>query len=78
MAFFEIHNVRIAGFSACVPKQIIQNVGDAIQSSDYDAAAFVETTGVVERHCSKDFTTSDLGYAAAEKLISVLNGIRGR
>lgn len=72
MAFFEIQNVRIAGFSASVPQQVIQNVDDAIQSSDYDATAFVETTGVIERHCSKDLTTSDLGYAAAEKLISDL------
>lgn len=72
MAFFEIPNVRIAGVSAGVPKQVIQNVGDAIQSRDYDAAAFVETTGVIERRCSKTFTTSDLGYAAAEKLIADL------
>ena len=73
MAFFEFKNVRIAGFSAGVPKHIERNEGDAVQSEDYDAAAFVETTGVVERRFSDEFTTSDLCYAAAEQLISDLS-----
>ena len=41
-------------------------------SADYDAAAFIETTGIRERRYSNDFTTSDLCYAAAEKLIADL------
>ena len=72
MAFFEFKNVRIAGVSAGVPKHVEKNEGGVVQSKDYDAAAFVETTGVKERRISDDLTTSDLCYAAAEKLISDL------
>lgn len=49
MAFLEFKNVRVAGFSAGVPKKIICNLDLANLSKDYDAAAFVETTGVLER-----------------------------
>ena len=72
MAFFEFKNVRIAGVSAGVPKHVEKNEGGVVQSKDYDAAAFVEATGVKERRVSDDLTTSDLCYAAAEKLIADL------
>ena len=72
MAFLEFKNVRIAGISAGVPQHVERNEGDNIQSNDYDAAAYVELTGVLERHFSKHLTTSDLSYAAAERLISDL------
>ena len=72
MAFLKFENVRIAGLSAGVPKTILQNTGDAVQSKDYDAEAFVKLTGVKERRVG-DYCTSDLCYAAAERLISDLN-----
>jgi len=72
MAFLDFKNVRIAGVSAGVPKNIIRNDGSAIQSENYDAADFVKTTGVKERRISNEFTTSDLCLPAAEKLISEL------
>ena len=72
MAYLEYKNIRIAGIAAGVPKRVIKNIGKQIQSNDYDAAAFVEQTGVAERHVSKTLTTSDLGYQAAERLISDL------
>jgi 3-oxoacyl-[acyl-carrier-protein] synthase-3 len=75
MAFFEFKNVRIAGIAAGVPEKIINNYmlksGEDI-SADYTPEAFVETTGVRERHCSETLTTSDLCFAAAEKLIAEL------
>ena len=72
MAFFEFKNVRIAGISAGVPANIVYNDDNAIQSGDYDAAAFVETTGVRQRRVSEKLTTSDLCYGAAEHLIADL------
>ena len=69
MAFLEFKNVRIAGISAGVPKRVVNNLEMKNISKDYDAAAFVETTGVRERRIDDRFTTSDLCYAAAEKLI---------
>ena len=75
MAFLEFKNVRIAGIAAGVPENVISNFtlksGKDI-SSDYTPEAFVETTGVKERRCSDTLTTSDLCFAAAEKLISEL------
>ena len=72
MAFLNFKNVRIAGIAAGVPQHIEENVGDNIQSNDYDAAAYVELTGVKERHFSKRLTTSDLSCAAAQKLLDDL------
>ena len=72
MAFLEFKNVRIAGFSAGVPKKKICNLELQNLSKDYDAAAFVETTGVMERRVA-NLTTSDLCVPAAERLIADLN-----
>lgn len=75
MAFLEFKNVRIAGISAGVPKNVASNLHPAEDdgiSSEYTPEAFVETTGVLERHVSDSLTTSDLCYAAAEKLIAEL------
>lgn len=75
MAFLEFKNVRIAGISAGVPENVISNYSlkSGIDiSTDYTPEAFVETTGVKERHCSYTLCTSDLCFAAAEKLIAEL------
>ena len=75
MAFVQFKNVRIAGISAGVPKFVASNLtpseDDGI-SSEYSPEAFVEATGVLERHVSNTLTTSDLCFEAAEKLISDL------
>ncbi len=72
MAYLELNDFRIAGISAGVPRRIVNNLEKKDISKDYDAAAFVETTGVLERRLDDSFTTSDLCYAAAEQLISDL------
>lgn len=72
MAFLEFRNVRIAGIAAGVPKRKVCNLDIKDISADYDSAAFVETTGVLERRLDETLTTSDLCVAAAEKLISGL------
>ena len=75
MAFLEFRNVRIAGIAAGVPEKIVSNYtlkSGVDISSDYTAEAFVEATGVQERRCSDTLCTSDLCFAAAEKLIADL------
>lgn len=73
MAFFHFKNVRIAGISAGVPAKVLNNLQETRQiSKDYDNAAFVETTGVVERHVDHNLTTSDLCFAAAKRLLGDL------
>lgn len=76
MAFLEFRNVRIAGIAAGVPKNVASNLhplADDAVSSEYTPEAFVETTGVLERRYSDYLTTSDLSFAAAEKLIADLD-----
>lgn len=75
MAFLEFKNVRIAGISAGVPKNVASNLhpsGDDQMSTDYSPEEYVKTTGVRERRTSSVLTTADLGYYAAEQLISDL------
>ncbi len=72
MAFLEIKNVRIAGVSAGVPSNVVLNTSSEVSFNDYDAEDFVTTTGVKQSRKSQKLTTSDLCYAAAEKLISDL------
>ena len=73
MAYLHYSNVRIAGIAAGVPKQIVNNLTDEENiSKDYSPEDYVKATGVVQRHVSKTLCTSDLCYAAAEKLISDL------
>lgn len=69
MAFLNISNVRIAGISACVPKHIIESASYAKEHNTADISA---TTGIYFRRIG-DIKTSDLCYAAAEKLILDLN-----
>lgn len=71
MAFLRIKNVRIAGFSAGVPKRTLKNLEIDNISKDYDAKAFVESTGVIERRVGP-YTTGDLCRQAAEELINDL------
>ena len=74
MAFLQFKNIRIAGFAAGVPKKIGSNLDRSVKniSDEYTPEAFVEATGVLERHISDKLTTSDLGYNAAERLIADL------
>lgn len=72
MAFLEFKNVRIAGISAGVPKRRVSNLDIKDISADYDAATFVEATGVMERRVNDLLTTSDLCVPAAERLLADL------
>lgn len=70
MAIQHIKNVRIAGISAAVPK----NVKETLQSPEFDtpedAAKFIENVGVERRHVHMGgICCSDLCQTAAEKLI---------
>lgn len=72
MAFLEFKNVRLAGIASAVPKRTVNNLERESISKEYDSAAFVESTGVYMRRWDDNLCTSDLGQAAAEKLIADL------
>lgn len=73
MAYLSFKNVRIAGVAAGVPKNIVSNLdlksGDGSLSADYSAEDFIKLTGVKERRVSDKLCTSDLCFAAAERLL---------
>lgn len=75
MAYCEFKNVRIAGISAGVPKNvcsILDGDTNASLAEGTSAEDFVKTTGVKERRLSETLTTSDLCCGAAEQLIADL------
>jgi 3-oxoacyl-[acyl-carrier-protein] synthase III len=72
MSKIKTSNVKIAGISSCVPRNIIR-------ISEYNwikkklREKMIETTGIIEkRHVNKGTTTSDLCVIAAEKLLEEL------
>ena len=69
MAFLQIKNITIEGISACVPKSV-ESIQDYNYISDKEKAVFTFGTGVEERRIADLSTcTSDMCYAAAQKLI---------
>jgi 3-oxoacyl-[acyl-carrier-protein] synthase-3 len=68
MAFLNYNNVHIVGMSVGVPKRKVCNLDIADISTDYDAASFVEVTGVKERRIG-ELTVSDLAVPAANQLL---------
>ncbi len=73
MAFLTIPNTRIDGIAACVPKNKESNL-DYELTSEKEKQLFVKTTGIkYRRMADKGQTTSDLCFAAAEKLMDELN-----
>lgn len=72
MAFLSIPNVRIAGVSAAVPKQI-KDIPNLSFFAPGEAEKVMKLTGVRQaRICPEGMTCSDLCYEAAERLISEL------
>lgn len=71
MAFLEFNNVGITGLSAAVPATIIDNYGYTAHFSKEDVKEIIDKVGIKERRFVDDKTcSSDLCFAAAEKLIS--------
>lgn len=69
MAFIKFNNCKIAGISAGVP----ENVEPTISNSDrYATEEYLQTTGILEKRYSNEFTASDLCLPAAERLIADL------
>lgn len=72
MAVFTIPNVKIAGLSACVPKQVQYNL-EYEEISVAERNLLIKTTGIKERRVAdKNVTTSDLCLKAGEQLIEGL------
>ena len=72
MARWNIHNVRVAGVSACVPKQTVRTEDFPFFDAE-GAEVFNSTVGIRLRHLGPDtLCASDMCQAAAEKLMAEL------
>ncbi len=73
MAFLEVKNVKIAGISTCVPKNVKKNA-DLTFLNEEESKRLIASTGIEERRIVGDsgICTSDLCLNAAESLIKEL------
>ena len=74
MAFFHYNNIHIAGVASAVPTQrvIVDSFADSFGKENVEK--FSKMTGIKEfRKTFEHQTASDLGYAAADKLLSEKN-----
>lgn len=72
MAFLSFPNVKVVGVSACVPKQIESNWTSEL-IPDEERKKLILTTGISEKRIVPDgVCSSDLCFAAAERLIDEL------
>lgn len=69
MACIRIENIRVAGFAAGVPKNVVKTVSTTDQ---YDDESYIASVGVREKRFSNDFTTADLCESAVNQLIGDL------
>lgn len=73
MAGGEFRNVNIIGLAGAVPKRVIQNRDLAHTLGDETIERIIKTTGVEQmRKALPEQTAGDLGYAAAEELLTKL------
>lgn len=71
MAYLKFDNVGISGLAAAVPDKVIRNYEYTTYFSEEDVKQVVDKIGILERRFADENTTSsDLCFAAAEKLIS--------
>ena len=72
MARWNIHNVRMSGVSACVPKEVVHSEDFPFFDKE-GAEVFNNTVGILERRLGPNsLCASDMCQAAAEKLLAEL------
>lgn len=70
MALFNFKNIKVAGIAAAVPKNCVKTESYKPIFGDEEVEKFMEMTGVRASHrTSEHQTCSDLGVAAAKKLL---------
>lgn len=74
MAYLKFNGIGIAGLAAAVPKHVINNYEYTDHFPKESVKEVVDKVGIKERRFADDRTTSsDMCYAASEKLIADLN-----
>ncbi len=74
MSLTKVTGIKVVGISACVPKNIADNLECDLLGTAEDAEKFVKNTGIrFRRFVDDNVCTSDLCEKAAQKLIQDLN-----
>ena len=74
MAILHFNGVGIAGISGCVPHQVVKTLEYTQYFSAEDVAKLAEKTGIYERRfAASDVCSSDLCFAAANRLFEEMN-----
>lgn len=74
MSILHFNNIGILGMAGCVPKRIIKTLEYTEYFPAGDVQKLAEKTGIYERRFADENTcSSDLCYAAAERLIADMN-----
>jgi 3-oxoacyl-[acyl-carrier-protein] synthase-3 len=72
MAFLSFPNIRVAGISACVPKEIEDNWVSPLYSEE-ERSVLINSVGIFQRRRSPEgVCSSDLCFSAAERLLDEL------
>lgn len=69
MALIRVNNVRIAGFAAGVPRNMVKTVST---TDKYDDESYIASVGVREKRFSNEFTVLGLGQYAVKQLLDEL------
>lgn len=80
MALDRLKHVRISGIACCVPENVVEIDSFREEKGNKAIESFKKTTGIEQKHCCNKnsiIATSDLCYAAAEKLMDELSVDRG-
>lgn len=74
MPYFEFKNIKISAVASAVPTKIVKSTDFNEKFTPEGVDKFVDMTGVREHRATGEYqTASDLGYAAAEKILSEKN-----
>ncbi len=74
MSFFKFNNIKITGIASAVPTKIVKSMDYAARFGEESVQKFIEMTGIKEHRATLEHqTASDLGFVAAEKLLTKKN-----
>lgn len=74
MAFFTFNNIKVAGISTVIPKNIIKTESYKERFGSDEVDKFMKMTGITEtRRAEKHQTASDMAYTAAKRLMAHKN-----
>ena len=70
MSYLTIHNIKISGVAACVPKRVEENVNLPFFADRAESEKVIASTGIArKRVCEVGVTSSDLAVPAVERML---------